>query len=318
VLDLDRSTGILSSVGAETKDPSVLRDIADQLEINKQLKLLLQNGKHMREYMLLKFPHIYAHQWEYLRNESSAAGTGPKLFHLMSELRQFPDYRCGHSGKRDLFGYVLIGNQPVWALNSKLYRVSPGTGMNGRAEELNLVTGPRSDERRADELRYYGDPKRAASEPLAILGGQAKKDVSARFQISYTPAADFWPYGHSPDAPLAFDPGRPEVAFAFGIRDIDSPRRPLRGTAAVLRADGVRLVDFSEDKSAYRVTPRESQNGDLKSAHLKVAVKIQGDSARVTVDGKSYHFKAPSDREGFFALWFRGAGYAAIHHLEVD
>ena len=51
---------------------------------------------------------------------------------------------------------------------------------------------------------------------------------------------------------------------------------------------------------------------------FKVVVKLSGDTLRVTVDGKTSSWKVGGEREGFYGIYLRGRGYAAISNLEVD
>lgn len=340
VLELEKSSTILAGLAAGMKDPSTLRELADELEVNKQITALLAShkrpvDKYFREYILLKYPHLYPHQWEYLRNEwdgNTGDGLSPKALYLLSELRVLPDYR-GQTGRvRSLFGYVLLGDTTVWAVHSNLRRgsESSGTGVEDGAETLNLVTGARSDFKRTDELRYYGDGKKPV-EPMIIADGLSKKDVALRFTVSFTPAADWWPRNvyHRDRKSIAdanLESGKPEVGFLYGVRGIDAHRQPLHGYAVLIGDKGARHVEIAENPAAsykpavepYTYTDKGNESGSAPGATIKVTAKVAGDTVKVTVDGKSYSFKAPAERTGFYGVFLRGKGYASIHHLVVE
>lgn len=337
ILELDKSTQLFAAIASEQKDPDTLRAIANELEINKQLTQLLAShkrpvDKYFREYILLKYPQNDPHQWEYLRNEwegNTPGGTlSPKTLYLLAELRAFPDYHFENANKRSYFGYLLMGEHPVWAFHSRTYpnpSESYRTGMGDKPETLSIVTGPRTDELRADEVRYYGleDPKRQV-EPLLLIDGVAKKDVTVRFVVSFTPAADWWPRSvyHSQKTSIAdanIDPSRPEVGFFYNLRNPDAQQMPLSADGVLIGADGVRQVSFTEERGKHwKITPKSEQKGDTKGKELKVVAKVSGDSVKLTIDGKTYSWKVPADREGYYGLWLRGRGYAAIRQLAVE
>ncbi len=254
------------------------------------------------------------------------------LYRVLSELRVLPDYRSQNGRVRSVFGYVLLGDTAVWAVHSNLRRgrESSGTGVEDRPESLNLVTGARSDWKRTDELRYYGDGKKPV-EPMIIAEGLSKKDVALRFAVSYTPAADWWPRNvyHRDRKSLAEVPlesGKPEVGFLYGVRAIDAHRQPLRAYAVLIGDKGVRHVEIAENPAAsykdtvepYTYTDKGNEAGGASGATIKVSAKVFGDTVKVTVDGKSYSFKAPAERTGFYGVFLRGKGYASIHHLVVE
>ena len=57
----------------------------------------------------------------------------------------------------------------------------------------------------------------------------------------------------------------------------------------------------------------EEKSANFKSANkLTVSVKLDGGSISANINGKTYSFKAPGDRNGFFGFSFHGPGYAAI------
>lgn len=201
-----------------------------------------------------------------------------------------------------------------------------GTGMHEDADSVALVSGPRTDERRANELRFYGDAKHAV-EPILLVDGLSRRDVGLRFTVSYTPAPDWWPpwvYYRDKNsiADVALEAGRPEVGFVFGLRNVDAPRHPLSAQAVIVGGEGQRLVELVESpvgsKEPYKLTTKSEQRGEVKAATFKVAVKLSGDTLRLTVDGKTSSWKVGGEREGFYGIYLRGRGYAAISNLEVD
>jgi len=165
-------------------------------------------------------------------------------------------------------------------------------------------------------VRWFGDGSEA--EHFTVVEGVPRPDPGVQLDVSFARPQD-----GNPDATR---PGRPEVGFLFGLRDVDvdpvkDPKtnadvlaRPVRGWQLLIRADGVKLLEVRDTQRKVL----EERAANLKSCDkLGVAVEPDGGGLTAQVNGQSFTFKAPADRSGFYGLSFHGAGYAAVQKLQI-
>jgi hypothetical protein len=202
-------------------------------------------------------------------------------------------------------GYVIVDGSPTWMV---------------RGYE-SLGTGPRSDAVRATELRYYH--QRPTGGALAIIDGVPREALSVHFQIDYTRGIDWWPRDVSPGigtqddadvSKLKVASGRPDVALAFAVRDVDAGNRPLSCLQLVIAPDAVRLVELTQKdpSEAGTIKVLGDKPANLRSEQkLDVTIRV-GSRVSATVNGKTFEFAAPGKLGGFYGVQFRGAGYAAV------
>ena len=199
--------------------------------------------------------------------------------------------------------YVLVGSSPVWQV-----RKGP------------VATGPRTDPLRGSELRYRDT---GGYEPLVVVDGLVRADLTVDFTLAYDVPGDFWRpilSSAATDAARrrreALDAARPDVAFAFGMKDIDAKSRRSRGYELVISADAVRLVETEEPSphSDPRLRVLAEQRLPQRQPGKRLAVSLRVDARAVSgkVDGQPFSFPAPAERSGFYGFRFRGAGYGAV------
>ena len=323
ILELDRSTQLFTQMTSGEKNAWRLKGLASEIETNKRLAVLLATAPADKKALLR----------EYLSagELSGRLGYAEKNF-LLPEMANKVLYEVGRT--RSAFGssseQILIGNHPVWPIQEAYY----------------LGTGARSDPRRASELYYYhlekpNQPtKYERYDALVIADGIPRRDLTAKFTLSRTPAADFWPHEVGSAVNTATAPplgGRPDPIFLFGIRDIkcDKQRveggksalnRPMRGYGLLFLADRVQLVEvnettregFDRKRLEYKVKEEQRVGGLGGKGAVDVSVTLDGGSLQVQVGGKSLGFKAPDDRQGFYGFAFHGEGFVQIGALALS
>jgi hypothetical protein len=326
LLELDKSTALLNRLASKyppNTDAQELRHLAYEIDKNAKIAKLLHDAKHpewVREYALLNMAHdADASISDYEVKNFLGDTLPPRALMELGKLRAWP-----HED------YLLVGEGPLWML---------------RGQEL-VETGPRLDDLRGSQVRYYNNGKaRKLEDVLGVLDGVPRRDVSVRFHLSFQPASDWWPPGAYPKktdksiADTSYDRGRPQVGFLFGVRDVsvdmqEDPKthqqalvRPLHAFGVRIRPDAVELVELTETKrkrgylqmgdAEFSVTVLQSQKAALGGGEFDVGVEAAGDAVKVTVGGNSYSFAAPKERTGFYGLHFSGAGYAELSRLKV-
>jgi hypothetical protein len=256
------------------------------------------------------------------------------LFRDVAHSRMFPE--SGHWGWGNADTFVLIGDHPVWQM---------------QAEQWSLGTGPRTDPRRAEAIRYAPEEKiddDDADDTALVVDGVARRDVRIAFDADFTVPAELWPF-RADNSPYRPDTKgrRPQVGFLFGMRNIyadevTDPKtqkqiiaRPFRALAVIVGDDGVRLEELVQQpdgqhmcnahpgvahrgmKLAHKELGRQA--ADLRSARtIKAAFEVTGDKVNATVNGKVYSFPVPADHQGFYGVAFSGKGFADVHALKAS
>ncbi len=317
VLRLDESTALLTQSTIGVENPRVLDGITAEIEVNRDFQKLLEEAGDpllMREWMLLaqaswsKGPVL-----KFGREQLGGALTSKGL-HQINRFRELDDD-----------DYVLIGEHPVWSQQAHWH----------------LKTGPRTDQRRADSLRYGNDDPTKTLAPLLIVDGVPTEDLHARFVLRFRPSADYWPKGVRPaDVPDGSRPpspaGRPEVLLLFGLQDVDVDKvrneetkeyelpRPTTGHA-VLLADDIALLSLTESergsygrKEGFQWTEHARKPLRAKADTLPVNLKITGQTVKVQAAGRSFQFKLPAPSAGFYGLMIRGVGFVEVAELSLS
>lgn len=309
-LELDRSTQVLAALGKTAKDERALRAVASQIEINQKITELLVKGKApalLREYLLLT-PYQNGHEVA----KMLAQGPSDEAMRYVQDARRL-------SRGRD---YVYLGGAPVWLVHA--------------GHEGDLSTGPRTDRLKADEVRYCPSAAERRDnagydntpEALLIVEGRPRAAGRFKLQVRYTPAGDF----RGPDRNGQVGPGRPEVGFAFGVRDVehggDDAAPQLHGYAVTLSEGRARLIAFQRQRSkdprkvngrrTELVTTKILEERPVGGRGERVPLEVRlGETIEVQVGGERVRFAAPAEREGFCGLMLRGMGYAAIGDIKT-
>ncbi len=308
-LALDRATKLLAAWSGETDNAHKLKGFASELEKNRDLAAILEGATRHR-----------AEVAEFVRGnvERLAIKT---MKRMVDEL--FSGERLGAAALAELArtrqvandDFVLLGDHPVWPLQGHFW----------------MVTGPRTDARRAQGLRYYREATREPFDALAIVDGTPRERLTARFRLEATPPKGWWPRGKSAKgadslADLGLTRERPAAAFLFGVSDVDcAPKdRPMKGHAVVFTPEAVRLVRFTESargsfgrKTAWQEVVLGERRLSWGSRPLEVEVAVRGAEVTVKAGGETLKVKAPEAGSGFYGFRFGGEGYVGVEALEV-
>ncbi|WP_428262482.1 CsgG/HfaB family protein [Haliangium sp.] len=314
--DHDRSTALLARVSRLTQDPRTLERIAAEVDLNRTLAELRRRTRLRRQLD------------EYLR-APGRWGDGT--------LRVDPALFQGRQPSAELLHELMEGRE-VRPMQSWYLADEPCSVFMG---EYWLLTGERLDPRRSKSLRYYYTERMSDEDALVACGAGPRRDLDASFTLDFRPADDFWPRHASPRqnssrSALALDPGRPEVGFVFGLRDLrrnyeEDPAsgksmilQPTRGLMVRVTADAVELVALgdpgpSEDLRRPRMTTRVLARERLAKAKpdtVRVRVRVRGRAVQVTVGRAKHRFTLPRElvgqTAGFIGFHLRGRGYAEI------
>lgn len=345
--DFARSTQAFTELAGILHNADGVRKIADEIELDRKVTEALERSPQRR---LLHEAFTLASgdgralegmldRRDFLAMFAGAAPTPKALFQL-AHLRGFP--REGNNGAWRSERYVWIGDQPVWLLQQP---------------DRATTFAPRTDLFRAAEIRYFVPVEteaRRAERPdvdaLLVVEGVPRGQVTMRFRVDFTPAADWWPpqieaYDHTRSlAEVVQIDTRPEVGIVFALQDVDrvddDPKThartvgaPLRGYLVTLDATGAHLstivpgtpsrwsVDTPSMTEPKRFARRPAGDAalDLRAArHLDVTAAIAGRSLRLTVNGKPLALTLPAaPPAGFYGLELHGTGYAAITNVKV-
>ncbi len=327
VLRLDESTRRLAARARGETNEWRMKGLADEVERNRQLAEVLTTSKSpelVREWLLI--------------GPDSGFSQGPLLRlaqeHLMGP---HPDadglYAINRARELDTDDYLLVGGVPVWTHQA----------------HWRLRSGPRTDLRRAEAIRYTEAKPDAQTPTLLLLGGTPKQDLTLRFTLDFAPAADFWPSGANARdrtgglLPGDVPSGHPTVGVLLGLVDVDNKKqknphtevdelvRPTQGALVQLTPEA--RLEFStfvesergsyDRKDAFALTrrgdgpvPKPARGGP--DAPLDVVVKVRGATVSVTARGHTSTFAAPEPVQGFVGLLLQGAGYVEISHLKLD
>ena len=316
-LELEHSTASFAAV-TKHKDmyPAALEGIASQIEKNKRLVKMLAEAKNpfVKEMLILGGLNMEEVVKQCL---NGPAPTDEGMLYVAGER--------GLSEGR----FVYVDELPVWLVRE---------GGGGH-----MLTGPRSDQRRTSELRYFPHVKERTSnsrddnapEDLVVVGARPRRDGSLSFKVTFTPAADVWSEDastHTEGAKRAKGaktsgkgeeaPSNAQVGVAFGIRNARGAE-PTTGYVVFLGASELEVSRFTltkgkdmTGKERLTTTPLTKRAYEGLAGHSSaVTVRLAGQTAEITVGGHKTAVEIPAERDGFQGLFFRNFGYAAISHL---
>ncbi len=314
VLRLDEATALLTRDAAGEDNPHVLEGIARQVEHNRDFQALLEQAKdkaRMAEWIMLAQAADWSRGPIVKQGEDhfSGAGLDEEGLALLDRVRKrgFDDSK-----------HLLIGPHPTWTLQAPWW----------------LRTGPRTDPRQAEQLRYYKDkPSNDETDTVVLFDGVPRADLEARFELGFDRPDDL---GNSRIASGGWVDGRPIVGFVFGVRDVRVKKQEdASGERVIVRpttqwmvrfdADAVRLVRMVETvRGSYERKDGWDEQLIGESRHKwgrgpsKVTVAVSDAGVVVTVDGKRHRFDAPAERTGFYGLQIRGIGFAEVARVRID
>lgn len=315
VLRLDESTALLTRDVAGEDNPYVLEGVAREVERNRDYERLLQSAKNAtlaREWIL----GAQADGWsqgpivKQAEEHFLGASVDPEGLKLLDRIR---------SDNFDDEKYLLLGRHPMWTLQAAWW----------------LRSGPRTDARRFDAVRYYKDrDSNPETDTVVLLDGVPRQDLSASFEVDFARPPDLHNSRIESEGWVA---GRPHFGFVFGVRDVRVDKskdasgesvlsRPTTQWMVALTADEVQLIRMTEsvrgsydrkagwNEQVLAAKPLEWPRG--KPA--KVTVKVDGRAVKVTVAGTTHTFEAPANRSGFYGFQYRGLGYVQVAGVRVE
>lgn len=320
VLRLDEATALLTQGAGGEDNPHVLEGIAREVEHNRDYQALLEetkNPERMSEWILLAQADGWSRGPIVSQGRDHFMGAQPDAhgWSLLNDVR-------GEGFSKD--EYVLIGRHPMWTLQAGWY----------------LRTGVRTDPLRADSLRYYKPADKTTElDTIMLLDGVPRDDLTARFELGWSRPDDWAQPSRMRDLPEE-DPwtsDQPMVGFLLGVQDVNVAKqeteggeneltRPMTGWLVLFTADEVQLVRQTESKRGIWDRKEAFDRQVLDSAparwskgkRSKVAIKVEGDTVKVTIDGKSHRFDAPKERRGFYGFQAWGFGYWDIEGLRIE
>jgi hypothetical protein len=299
----DRSTELFKQAaeGSAGQDRvQALREGADEIELNKALSQALKAATTPERREAVQAAVLHRRYERQLLGEHARD---------LRKIREFPITSA--QDESQFHGPVFLGKHPVWEFG--LY-------------EHALTTGARREGLRASELRYFWEQRDLPwSENLAILDCTPRKNLTARFSLSFAPPDDFSPQKIPAPGSAAIaagvDPRRPAVGLLFGVSHPECCE--ARGYAVLLLPDAVRLVRLTQNppelkaKERYARKVLEERKLDLGQGPLPVSVKISGANIDIEAGGKSVRLRAPEERDGFYGFYFGGHGFASVADLNL-
>ncbi|MCP4868154.1 MAG: hypothetical protein GY898_05500 [Proteobacteria bacterium] len=315
VLRLDESTALLTRDVAGEENPYVLEGVAREVERNRDYERLLQSAKDavlVREWIL----GAQADGWsqgpivKQAEEHFLGASVDPEGLKLLDRIR---------SDNFDDEKYLILGGHPMWTLQAAWW----------------LRSGPRTDARRFDALRYYKDrDSNVETDTVALLDGVPREDVTAAFEVDFARPDDL---NNSRIESDGWTEARPHFGFVFGVRDVRVDKgkdaagesvlnRPTTQWMVVLTDTEVQLIRMTETvRGSYDRKDGWDEQVLGRSAikwprgkSAKVTIKVDGRAVKVTVAGKNHTFEAPAERSGFYGFQWRGLGYVQLAAVRIE
>jgi TolB-like protein len=296
--DFDGSTQLFAAASHHSKDSYKLKELAKEIDKNKQLKLLLgTTPTPLRELYLLE-PSTHISDLERL-----AKGPSEDLQKKLERARELGDRGA----------FLLFNDIPTWFFSRSNY----GT----------LRTGQRSTGLRANELRYEGrvNGRSFTSEaPLFFASAQRGTQVSVSVSVYQGPApAGFALFSKEPIAQSG------ELGIAFGLRRLtpeggierDAPLLSI-GHAVMIVGDKLRLLRITRN-GEHKLALVQLAEAPIKPPRdkQKLTLKVAAGAVAVTLGSQQVSFPlklAPSELEGYVGFVFRGPGYASIAEPSIQ
>jgi hypothetical protein len=326
ILDLDTATKLIVGLRANKSEPDWLRRLADEMEVNARIKGFVDDRstqvREMTSLWLARQGWVNRGMLENLDRDLRAS-FGPDGGLTERGGRELTDARRFH-GRNNVWGDVIVGGHVVWNVVGQPW------------------TGPRSDPRRADEIRYWkvppSDPKYDHERfTLLIVDGVPRRDVQTKFQLAFDgPPADFRTERDSRSArQSALQEGisRPAVTFVFGVREIDRVEpedknhsgrtiAPMRALGLRIDTDRAELIEITRpsypDGKRYDVSVFSKSIGACTVARaasratVNVAIRVEGARVKATIGDQSCALATDKPPAGFYGFLVERPGYVAI------
>lgn len=323
--DFNRATAMYTQLAGILHDAAQVRAVVQKIKDIHEIAMAIErspNQRLIRELIFNRHEPIDPF-------DVDAFGRNYKF--LLEEVTSSREFPTQDSSGRHFCEFVLVDNHLVWQVQS---------------EPWALVTGPRTDPRRAQAIRYASSWKEEAIDNLLVVDGAARHDVRLSFEVDFTRPADFAEQSVFDKVPEGL---RPEIGFMFGARDIFTDRAwkskedgswarnlesSFRALAVIMGDHNIRLEQLvSEEKGdglvlgvgvaqhGMAIVHKELRRypADLRSARtLRAAFEVTGNKVTATVNGTIYSFPLPNDHQGFYGLSFTGRGFAELHALQVS
>lgn len=313
-LRFDDSTRLLKKLSDKTDNEHRLRSYASLIEDNKTLVQLLRGAPdraRMEEFMLLAFDDGFQVGQVTSLGEKHFSTKGPLSDDAKSLLARFRDWPAADRG------WVRLGQIPAWCV----------------ARCYEFWTGPRTDPRVADAVRYYRRPGGDMdTDPLLMLDSAPRKDVDIGFTLDWTVADDF--------GPSRFEPTKEEPAVSLLLRavdiDVDKYEDPHTKERTIERPMNAAQVTFTRDRIVVATiveNDRKLYHGKffaedvVKEVKLKkgiadgarIGVTVKGEQLTVLVDGKSVlTTKVKTAPAGFTGFRMTGPGYVEVKDVVLS
>lgn len=308
----DASTALLKRLADAESDARTVRDYADEIEENAQLKAISKGLDALRaEVIFLGIAD--RRSVAYLKQELD--GWDDEGLKWLTRRRRLDSSSVNTNNAYPTY----VSGHPSWTMQ----------------REKSLFTGARAeDPRRGEGLRYYRQHREGRDpgpDSMLLLDGVPRDQIRVAFTLSATKPADFV----DPDTGLPFHDQPAVVDVLLGWKDIDSPRveddqtrevleQPMpHGLAVRIHPDRVELVRRHGEGDSPR-TVKTWKEEVLESAPIKggkkgmsVEVVQNGASVTVTVNGSKQRWKAEGLERGFYGFGFRGAGLAVVDELAI-
>ena len=319
IRDLSRSTALLTKLSRSCKIPEGIRRFIREIKTNHKLAKIL--AKHPRSAYLRESLFSGLNDLSYPERLITSPQLSGMARQNLDELRRLDKLKPP---------YIYLGKHLIYG---------PFKGFS---------TGPRTDLRRTDELRYsswtsFKAPRLFRNKmlnypPVLVVDGRSLDDLSMSFEIVYTWPGDMGPVrvprGVSSRLKKRGKMPRPAVGVLLGIRDLYSwKKEKVRGrlqqvkvptTARVVVVDPARVllaeisqIERGSLRNLWRFKELGASDVDLhKVSKVKVSIRVRGTSVVVQLDGKAHRFKTSGARRGLYGLTFIGMGFVAIRDLK--
>lgn len=341
VADFGRSSAVFTQLAGQLNAPDEIRAVTRKIEDNRKVAEALARARHAAE-----LRELMGNASHTALNYEDAMSNGRSIEHMDRD----PAYLQRELGKSRRFPHspfngLTRADVPVWIGDHRVWQM--------QAAYFGLGTGPRSDPRRAKAIRYMPDRDPGVVDTLLVVDGVARSEVRAAFEVDFAAQRETWAF-RGDNLPYQAPPGRAEISFVFGMRDLDVARpregkqaRPFRAFALVIGGDAVRLEELQEDgyvnervemrdgkpismtqslasggiardpkRLAHKELARKAAR--IGGAVIKASFEVKGRRATATVNGASYAFALPGEASGYYGIGIAGNGFAELRALSTS
>ncbi|MFO0751569.1 MAG: hypothetical protein U1F43_38775 [Myxococcota bacterium] len=302
----DRAAKILTEIRQYTQDASALDEVADWLEMGRDLHAELEKSDALapwrKEFFLLNYTWPPTSPLKEAQAVFTGSSLSDKARQKLNHLRQWSATYPGED-------YHWVGDTLVWPL------------AESRAD---VLSGPSSDRLRAQSFRYFWNNNGVAAEAFfyAAFGETPTRAPSLALSLDYQRAVDW--YASMADK-VASDV-RPKVTLLFAMRDVTGKGPGFDAYGVRLDGEKAELVHVARanGKRVLQVDVIASAKLGLSGGKNDVKLTV-GKDVTVTVGSKSQRFDlkmaagAPANDgfDGFPGVLVEGAGYVDVGALTV-